>query len=87
MPRPQRIFAMYKGDTFITEGTIEEMAKKLGYTYNYVATMSSQITHKRDKGNRKILVEIGVKKRNKKAHRTSNGPIQSKNINHKEIIP
>ena len=53
-------WAMYKGDDIITHGTLQEIADKLDYDYEYVRWMSAPSIRKRmSKGkNRMIMVEV-----------------------------
>ena len=53
-----KIYAVYKGDKFICEGTVSECAKKLKVNKNTVRFWKSPTNHKRDKGNRKIAIVV-----------------------------
>ena len=56
--RKHKVYALYKGDTFLTIGTMEELAK---YTGKPIATLSSIKSHYKN-GNRKgtglVIIEI-----------------------------
>ena len=47
-------WAVYKGDDIITHGTLQEIADKLDYDYEYVRWMSAPSKGK----NRMIMVEV-----------------------------
>lgn len=48
----KNIYAVYKGDEYITEGTKEELAEKLNVKLETISFMASPTMQKRDKGNR-----------------------------------
>ena len=54
------IYALYKGDTFITEGTKEKIAKELNISINTVSEFGSKRYANRYKRNlnRRILIRI-----------------------------
>lgn len=54
------MYAVYKGDEFITLGTAEECAKELGVQVEYIQWMTSPTCRKRNKGGQRmdaILIE------------------------------
>lgn len=59
MSKPERVFALYRGDEYMGGGTVKEIAEQFGLSYKYVAGMSSP-SFKRRKY-QKVLVPIGVK--------------------------
>lgn len=58
MGRKRTIYAIYKGDKFICEGTAKECAEKLGIKEKTIWFMSSPACLKRDKGNRRIAILV-----------------------------
>lgn len=52
------IYAVYKGKYLVAEGTVSELAKKLGVKENTIYLMASQTYKKRDKGNRKLAYKV-----------------------------
>ena len=57
----KRIYAMYKGDTFLCEGTREEICNKMGIkkaTFQHYRTKHYFINRKTKKNNRRIIVRI-----------------------------
>lgn len=55
----KKIYALYKGETNICDGTIEEIAKRVGKTRNILYCYKSPSKVKKNKGNRYELVYIG----------------------------
>lgn len=58
--RKPKMYAVYKGDEFITLGTAEECAKELGVQVEYIQWMTSPTCRKRNKGGQRmdaILIE------------------------------
>lgn len=53
-----REYALYKGDTFIDVGTLEELSKRQGIKINTLRWYKSNIAKQRDKGNRMQLIEL-----------------------------
>ncbi|MGH0053374.1 MAG: hypothetical protein ACQ5SW_08310 [Sphaerochaetaceae bacterium] len=53
------IYAVYKGEEFITEGTVEELAEYFNVRPDTVRWWSSPTNAKRGKKRRKIAVKIG----------------------------
>jgi hypothetical protein len=53
------VYAVYKGDKFIDEGTKEELAQRFGVKVKTVGFWVTPRNAKRDKGNRKIAINIG----------------------------
>lgn len=64
MSKPERVFALYRGDDFITTGTVKEIAKQQHLSYSYVAGMASPSFKKRKY--QKVLVPIGIKEHKKR---------------------
>ena len=61
MGRKKDIYALYKGDTFINLGTIEEIAKSENVkprTIRYLQTPCYKKRFKEDDNNRKVLIKI-----------------------------
>lgn len=61
MGRKKDIYALYKGDTFITLGTIEEIAKYEEVkprSIRYLQTPCYKKRFKEDDNNRKVLIKI-----------------------------
>lgn len=55
-------YALYKGDTFLTMGTIEEIAKQMGVEPKTIAFYKTNTYKKRCKNfdNRRILISVDV---------------------------
>lgn len=53
-----KIYALYKGDTFITTGTIYQLANYLGVKQSTIRFYTKPAYLKKDKGNRKRVVKI-----------------------------
>ncbi|MEY8458609.1 hypothetical protein [Lactococcus ileimucosae] len=51
-------FAVYKGEEFLDEGTVEELAKKFNVKPETVKFWATPTSYKRDKGNRKIAIRL-----------------------------
>lgn len=47
IPWDKRIYALYKGDTFITEGTIYEISKETSKTIDFLKYMTYPVYKKR----------------------------------------
>ena len=45
--RDRRIFALYKGDTYLMDGTIREIAKKRGVKESSIRFLTTPAYHKR----------------------------------------
>jgi NADH:ubiquinone oxidoreductase subunit E len=58
MLRKKRIYALYKGDEYIRDGTKQELADYLGVTTKTITFYSSKVQQERYKGNRKIVVYV-----------------------------
>ena len=52
------VYALYKGETFLAEGTIAEISEQTGKSENYLIYMTYPIYHKRRKedGNSMLMV-------------------------------
>lgn len=62
----KRIYALYKGDNYITDGTKQELADYLGVSKRTVDFYMSPTYAKRGKGikgNRKKVIYLGVDKK------------------------
>ena len=44
----EKIYAIYKGDKFIDVGTIPELSKRLGRTYEAIYFMTTPVAKRRD---------------------------------------
>lgn len=53
-----KIFALYKGDKWITDGTREELAKYLGVKIRTIDFYSTAAWKKRNKGNGYIVIRV-----------------------------
>ena len=58
----KKIYAIYKGETNLCDGTLTEIAKKLKKTRNNIYCLKSPSKVKKSKGNRLELVYIGIEK-------------------------
>lgn len=55
----KRIYAMYKGDNFLCEGTAEEVCKEMNITLSTFRYYRTNYWNKRSKGNNhKVIVRI-----------------------------
>jgi hypothetical protein len=54
----RKIYAIYKGDEFLCEGTARECAEFLGVKQKTVFWWKSPVNHRRNKGNKKIAIVI-----------------------------
>lgn len=60
-----KIYALYKGDEFLTSGTMEELAEYLQVKIETIRFYMSPIYSRRgkgDKGNRKKVLFIGIER-------------------------
>lgn len=55
--RPEKVYAMYKGDKFIDLGTTLELAERLNLSRETLWWYATKTARNR-KGNRKYLIEI-----------------------------
>lgn len=53
-----KIYALYKGDKFIVEGTIEEIAKHQNVKKRTITFYGTKTSKNRGKGNRKELIRV-----------------------------
>ncbi|WP_424410394.1 hypothetical protein [Pasteurella sp. PK-2025] len=53
------IYAVYRGDTNIADGTAEELAKKLNKTIDNIHYLASKRNHSLETQNRLIAIPIG----------------------------
>ena len=55
-----KIYALYKGDEYITDGTLEEIARKTGKTYNTLKWMTYPSYKKRlqERSHRSGVLEL-----------------------------
>lgn len=59
MGRKQKIYALYKGEKFITEGTKRQIAKEINNKISTLTFLHSPSNEKRTKGNNHlILIDI-----------------------------
>ena len=54
----KKIYAFYKGENFIAEGTIKEIVAETGKSRKQLHWYKTPIAHKRNKGNAQILIEL-----------------------------
>ncbi|QOF68329.1 hypothetical protein IFE17_02820 [Actinobacillus sp. GY-402] len=62
MPKYRQIYAVYRGDDNLGDGTAEEIAEKLNITPGDVRVRSTPCYHKRainGKGKRLIIIKLG----------------------------
>lgn len=57
MPR-QYWYAMYKGDTYVDQGTIKYLAKKHHVSLTYLYCLTTPTRHKNAKGNHLLLYRM-----------------------------
>lgn len=63
--RKRQIYAIYKGEENLADGTADELAKKLGKSVKQIYLMATKRYHKKhDRGNRMIAIKIGKEKIN-----------------------
>lgn len=55
----RQIYAAYKGDDNLADGTAEELAQKLGIGVDTLYCLASPSNHKRNKGNKIIIIKLG----------------------------
>ncbi|OOR95810.1 hypothetical protein B0186_11200 [Canicola haemoglobinophilus] len=55
----RQIYAAYRGDENVADGTAEELASKLGVKLKTIRKWATPSYHKRNKGQRLIIVKIG----------------------------
>ncbi|MBG9756384.1 hypothetical protein J2B92_17275 [Lysinibacillus sphaericus] len=60
IPWHKRIYALYKGELFITEGTIREISKATGKTIDFLKYMTYPIYEKRSKNGKHRLKMISL---------------------------
>ena len=58
----RQIYAAYRGEINVADGTAEELARKLGVTAKTVRKWSTPSYHRRNKGQRVIVVKLGKEK-------------------------
>lgn len=51
-------FAVHKGETFLDEGSAEELAERFNVKPDTVRWWSTPTSHKRDKGKRKVAIRL-----------------------------
>lgn len=52
------IYAMYKGDTYIDQGTADELSRKHHFKKHRVYELASKRLHKRSKGNATLMYRM-----------------------------
>lgn len=57
-PWHKRVYALYKGEQFITEGTIREISRETGKTIDFLKYMTRPVYEKRSIGSRNRLKMI-----------------------------
>ncbi|MDA5607120.1 hypothetical protein [Pasteurella multocida] len=55
----RQIYAVYRGEKNLGDGTAEELAKKLNVTKERIYSMSTPHSTKRDKGQRLVIIKLG----------------------------
>ncbi|SCX38432.1 hypothetical protein [Lysinibacillus fusiformis] len=58
IPWHKRIYALYKGEQFITEGTIREISRETGKTIDFLRYMTYPIYQKRSENSKNRLKMI-----------------------------
>ena len=56
--KKEKIYALYRGDEYICDGTIEEVAKKQGVKVETIYFYKSPTYKKRTKGRGYLLIEV-----------------------------
>lgn len=56
--RKLKQYAVYKGEECLAVGTAKECAKKVGVAQDTIYWLSNPSVHKKDKGNRKIVIRL-----------------------------
>lgn len=58
MAKPKNMddYAMYRGDTFIDLGTLDELADKYGTTRKHMRYLATAAVHRRLSGNKALLL-------------------------------
>lgn len=54
----RQIYAAYKGDDNLADGTAKELAQKLGIEVDTLYFLASPSGHKRNKGNKLIIIKL-----------------------------
>ncbi|MFJ7951552.1 hypothetical protein ACIQZG_08495 [Lysinibacillus sp. NPDC096418] len=60
MPWHKRIYALYKGEQFIAEGTIREISRETGKSIDFLKYMTFPIYEKRSKNGKNRLKMISL---------------------------
>ena len=55
----RQIYAVYKGEENLADGTAEELSKKFGVKVDTLRFWASPASHKRNKGQRLIVIKLG----------------------------
>lgn len=55
----RQIYAVYRNDENLADGTAEELAKKLGVTVRTIRKLASPSHHQGNKGHRLVVVRLG----------------------------
>ncbi|WP_439240927.1 hypothetical protein [Lonepinella sp. BR2474] len=58
----RQIYALYRGDENLADGTAEELARFLGVKVNTVLHMSTPAHHRKDKGQQLVVVKLEKEK-------------------------
>lgn len=57
--RNRQIYAVYRGEQNLADGTAEEIATKLGVNPKTIRNWATPTQHKKDKGQRLVVVKLG----------------------------
>lgn len=55
----RQIYAVYRGEQNLGDGTAEELAKKLNISTEKIYALATPATHRRDKGQRLVVIKLG----------------------------
>ncbi|MDA5619099.1 hypothetical protein NM952_10905 [Pasteurella multocida subsp. multocida] len=54
-----QIYAVYRGEKNLGDGTAEELEKKLAISKKKIYALCSPYVHKRDKGQQLVVIKLG----------------------------
>ncbi|ARA69633.1 hypothetical protein M8868_10415 [Pasteurella multocida] len=55
----RQIYAVYRGEKNLGDGTAEELEKKLAISKKKIYALCSPYVHKRDKGQQLVVIKLG----------------------------
>ncbi|HDR0674162.1 hypothetical protein K7G92_000699 [Pasteurella canis] len=55
----RQIYAVYRGEKNLGDGTAEELANKLKISKEKIYALCTPYAHKRDKGQRLVVIKLG----------------------------